>query len=195
MGLRDTINGIKAEHEEMVANQYSDESVYEDLIKSEYYTLNKEIKLYFLDNPKATSFSDNYDIMWHGKGYLGKGLEDIQKYNKNSSTYSIYIDYEETKTVTVYFRNLFERERIGFLVNNTIVRATPLGEKVLKDLKAMAKKDEIEIGEPFVVLNYTTEVLHKNKEKYYRLGEPIPGSPSIYTRSSLRVKLPIKFTM
>lgn len=180
MSFRDEINNVKekAEKAKPKINYYTDEEVYDFLIKKMYKSLIKDpIKKYFEENPSSNSYSNEKDFGFQ----IRVDEDDFINYKDGSSIYysDRSIGYDgEPDTYYVGFKPLYVYEHSEWRpLKNKKISLTPLGTRVINDLKAKATKDEIEVDIKAVyTCDYRTITdKYKTSVIYPKLGEWFSG--------------------
>ena len=161
MSFKDEINKIKSEFK---PKYYTDDEVYEFLIKKVYkHVIKDPIKDYFTKNPEAEIYSNKIPINFLRYQVFIDEKDFINYRNDSKIYYKKERDSDGYDFQHISFNELLKDEKKGFFSPKTISVLTPLGERVLNDIKAMAKnKDNIEIerekDSSFINVKYDSNV-------------------------------------
>jgi len=163
MSFKDELNKARAQQK---SSYYTDEEVYKRLIDNWIHCMKLIIKNYFDENPSSTHYHSIENIQ--DFSFYVSYDEFRHKFKDDSAVYKKQ-DYAND---TIVIRELHTITRSG---NKVTVELTPLGKRVLNDIKQKTRKDGITISEPQVrySINYKT-LFGKEKCDALRpkLGEP-----------------------
>lgn len=147
MGLKDELDSIAEERAKREAQMLSDEEVYNVLSTSMYNKLIVNVI------KKAVSEGQTQIEGEFILSYATMYLDGIswERLSKITSVYEIKAGYDEPDSVC--FRDLYVVHK-PMLFKGPRVELTPLGERVYRDLKELALKDQVLLSEPYQKVGY-----------------------------------------
>ena len=149
MSLKDEVNKIRKDNE---PNYYTDEEVYDFLIKKMYKEKIKDpIKSFFTRNPTQKIYSSTTSISSFEVKVVIPDYKEFANYRWGAKDYKKvkieagYDQSEETYIQLGGFSENFVFNREGIFGKNRMIELTPMGKKIYETLKKMASKDGVEM--------------------------------------------------